>query len=408
VLSLKDSQPAATTPLLVSLLQDYVQEREKMSGIRSPVSSSHDFADALNLDDDPLRSMPSEQQLQSSISARNESVYDDDPLRSLPSERQLHSSMPIRDESVEFDELEAELAQTKSRTPTPTVSAAYRTPTSPPESPPRDNTLPPDLPDLAKPRRTLDQIDTYVHVGAQSHPGLPAVSGGFMARDLDDLETELDALRPVLPNASNAHRPAPAHATQATLATQTTQKVALASGSLADAARALGPHSSGGASSSFVNAVSRSGTGVGVSGAKAALPPSLFRAESDRPSTDAPRVQGFDIGPRRRAAAGGGDGTERQVSLDGSYELDGSGENFEELDESVEDADESDKEHEVENSLALEEAVVGEESEVEIDYDDLGDVTPPESVDAADGMEFELEGASLDDEDFELDTEDVF
>jgi hypothetical protein len=94
--------------------------------------------------------------------------------------------------------------------------------------------------------------------------------------------------------------------------------------------------------------------------------------------------------------------------LDGSYELDGSGENFEELDESVEDADESDKEHEVENSLALEEAVVGEESEVEIDYDDLGDVTPPESVDAADGMEFELEGASLDDEDFELDTEDVF
>lgn len=71
------------------------------------------------------------------------------------------------------------------------------------------------------------------------------------------------------------------------------------------------------------------------------------------------------------------------------------------------DADESDRDHEVED-VVVQQHVEDEDPEVEIDYDDLGDATPPESIDADDGIDFEFEGASLDDEDFELDTEDVF
>lgn len=223
-----------------------------------------------------------------------------------------------------------------------------------------------------------------------------------MERDFDDLEADLEALRPISSDASKTNKAAP--------------KVTPApSGSLTDVAKALGAHSLRGASSTLVDAVSRSGAGSmkgdGVSGAKAALPPSLFQAE-DQLAASKFRVQGGDVGPGRLVAPGaGGEGgsTNQQMALDGSYELeDASGEIFEELDESVEDADESDREHEVEDVVAQQQ-VEGEDPEVEIDYEDLGDVTPPESIDAANGMNFELEGASLDDEDFEeLDTEDVF
>jgi hypothetical protein len=61
---------------------------------------------------------------------------DDDPLRPLPSERPLQSSSSIRDESEEFDELEAELAQTMGRTQpplTPSVGAAAKVSTSSPQ-----------------------------------------------------------------------------------------------------------------------------------------------------------------------------------------------------------------------------------------------------------------------------------
>jgi hypothetical protein len=224
-------------------------------------------------------------------------------------------------------------------------------------------------------------------------------------RDADDLEAELEALRPVSPDTSKTGSKAAPSVPQAT------QKVTRSSGSLTDAAKALGRHSSSGASSSLVDAVSRSGAGSskgdGVSGAKAALPPSLVEAEDQPGVASKSRVQGGDVGPGRRAApSAGGGSADQQMALDGSYELDASGEIFEELDESVEDADESDGEHEVED-VGAQHPVEGD-PEVEIDYDDLGDVTPPESIDAADGMDFELEGASLDDEDFELDTEDVF
>ena len=101
-LNLKEGpHSAGTTPLLVSLLEQQRQRQQQ----RQRLSIGHESAGDLELDDDPLRS--------------------------LPSERQLQSSSSFRDESVEFDELEAELAQTKSRsapapaqTPPPNVSAA--------------------------------------------------------------------------------------------------------------------------------------------------------------------------------------------------------------------------------------------------------------------------------------------
>jgi hypothetical protein len=106
-LNLKGSQSAATTPLLVSLLQQQ-QQRQRQ------------------------RAQDEDKRLE----------LDDDPLRSLPSERQLQSSSSVRDESVEFDELEAELAQTQSRTPPPpppgVSAAASRTTSSPQKSPSRD------------------------------------------------------------------------------------------------------------------------------------------------------------------------------------------------------------------------------------------------------------------------------
>lgn len=222
-----------------------------------------------------------------------------------------------------------------------------------------------------------------------------------MERDLDELEAELEALRPDTSDALKIIKAAPPKLAQN-----------VPSGSLTDAAKALGAHSSSAASSSLVDAVSRSGGASvkegGVSGAKAALPPSLFEQEEGRSDGSKSRVRGGGIGPGRRASPGAGDGASQQMALDGSYELDdASGEIFEELDESVEDADESDREQQVED-VVVQQHVEDEDPEVEIDYDDLGDATPPESIDAADGMDFELEGASLDDEDFELDTEDVF
>ena len=72
---------------------------------------------------------------------QNAQDEDDDPLRPLPSERQLQSSSSIRDESEEFDELEAELAQTMSRTPpivSPNVAGAANITASPQKSPKRD------------------------------------------------------------------------------------------------------------------------------------------------------------------------------------------------------------------------------------------------------------------------------
>lgn len=258
------------------------------------------------------------------------------------------------------------------------------------------------MPDLTESRKSLDPIDLSVGSGAPCRSGQPSVSGAAsIERDFDDLEADLEALRPPSSVASKTYKAAP--------------KVAPApSGSLTDAANALGSHSSSGASSTLVDAVSRSGAGTmkgdGVSGAKAALPPSLSQAE-DQLAASKFRFQGGDVGPGRLVAPGAGGGrgsTDQQVALDGSYELeDASSEIFEELDESVEDADESDREHEVEDVVAQQQ-VEGEDPEVEIDYEDLGDVTPPESIDAADGVSFELEGASVDEEDFELDTEDVF
>ena len=265
-------------------------------------------------------------------------------------------------------------------------------------------TLLQDLPELGKPKRVLNPIDLSVRSEAPSRSGQPSASGmASIEHDLDDLEAELEALRPDVSEASSKAAPP-----------KLTQKVT--SGSLADAAKALGAHSSSAASSSLVDAVSRSGGGTPkegrVSGAKAALPPSLFESQEGQPGSSKSRVQGGDIGPGRRIAPRVGEGAgvaNQKVALDGSYELDdGSGELFEELDESVEDADESDREHEVQDVVVQQHVQDDEDPEVEIDYDDLGDVTPPESIDAAEGMDFELEGASLDDEDFELDTEDVF
>lgn len=239
--------------------------------------------------------------------------------------------------------------------------------------------------------------------GAPSRTGQPSASGAAsMERDLDDLEAEFEPLRPVSSDTSKTSKAAP-------------EVMPAPTGSLTDAAKALGAHSSSGASTSLVDAVSRSGTnsmkGDGVSGAKAALPPSLFQAV-DQPGARKSRVQGGDVGPGQLDASGaGGEAgiTIQQLALDGSYELDdASGESFEELDESVEDADELDREHEIEDVVAQQQ-VEGEDPEVEIDYDDLGVLTPPESIDAADGTDFELEGASLDREDIEeLDTQDVF
>lgn len=176
-------------------------------------------------------------------------------------------------------------------------------------------------------------------------------------------------------------------------------------GSLTDAAKSLGQHASSGASSSLVDAVSRSGSvsnkGNGVSGAMAALPPSVFLDDAQH-TVSKTGVQDSD-----KCGAVAISSRDRQLVLEGSYDLDASGDIVHELDESVEEADESDEEHKIEDIVA-QRGAPEEEPEVSIDYDDLGDVSPPESIDAADGMDFELEGASLDDEDFELDTEDVF
>lgn len=155
-----------------------------------------------------------------------------------------------------------------------------------------------------------------------------------MERDLDELEAELEALRPDTSDASKTRKAASPKLAQ----------YAPPSGALTDAARALGAHSSSAASSSLVDAVSRSGgTSVkegGVSGAKAALPPSLFEQEEGQQDGSKSRVRGGGIGPGRRASPGAGDRAgvaSQQMALDGSYELDdASGEIFEELDESVE------------------------------------------------------------------------
>eukprot|EP00227_Mantoniella_beaufortii_P001684 CAMPEP_0197615978 /NCGR_PEP_ID=MMETSP1326-20131121/60298_1 /TAXON_ID=1155430 /ORGANISM="Genus nov. species nov., Strain RCC2288" /LENGTH=553 /DNA_ID=CAMNT_0043184859 /DNA_START=74 /DNA_END=1735 /DNA_ORIENTATION=- len=445
-LSLKGAQPAASTPLLVALLQQHAQERAaaqqhqqhqqqhlqlQQPSSRSSASISHEYS----ADDDAM---------------------DDghDPLRSLPSEQQLQSS--FREESMEFDELDAELAKTSDKHPSPLMLSALKSRSTPPPPPPEvsfrmqspspdfkpvaslasTTTLAPvsslapqrqphlsslgDLPDFAQPKRTLDPLDA-VSFGSgprtRSSGGEPSASNrnkfgvegaSAMDRDLEDLEAEIEALRPVSETTSSKASSA--------AAPQVTQKPT--PGLLTSTANALAQQSSSlSASSSLVDSLSRgagSNKGTGLSGAKAALPPSALLAD-DQPGGSKSRVQGNAVGPGRRAGPGGAGSVPepatsapRQSALDGSYELDGdSGDDgFEELDESVEDLEESDREIEVENVVE----VAGnrsEEEEVEIDYDDLGDVTPPESV-AADEMEFELEGASLDDDDFQLDTEDVF
>lgn len=86
--ALSMKEPATNTPLLLHLLQLAL---DKKGEIQPLLSTSHDSAGGL--------------------------VQDDDLLRSLPSERQLQPSTSMRDESVEFDELQEELAQTSSCSP---------------------------------------------------------------------------------------------------------------------------------------------------------------------------------------------------------------------------------------------------------------------------------------------------
>jgi len=96
-----------------------------------------------------------------------------------------------------------------------------------------------------------------------------------------------------------------------------------------------------------------------------------------------------------------------ESAMEDSYEFNAgdSGDIVEELDESVADADESDREHEI-GDIALDDdaASASQQDDVdgEIDYGDFGEETPPGSI-AADELDIEIEGASLDDNDFALD-----
>ena len=127
------------------------------------------------------------------------------------------------------------------------------------------------------------------------------------------------------------------------------------------------------------------------------LTPSSFADEAPAPKPKIERPATRPVAPR---------------ALDGSYELDESGEVVEELDESVDEASVSDP---PELELDEDDATptppsLPEDEEVEIDYHDasVGDVSFAAESAPIEELESVPEGASLDDEDFELDVEDVY
>ena len=127
------------------------------------------------------------------------------------------------------------------------------------------------------------------------------------------------------------------------------------------------------------------------------LTPSSFADEAPAPKPKIERPATRPVAPR---------------ALDGSYELDESGEVVEELDESVDEASVSDS---PELELDEDDATptppsLPEDEEVEIDYHDasVGDVSFAAESAPIEELESVPEGASLDDEDFELDVEDVY
>lgn len=127
------------------------------------------------------------------------------------------------------------------------------------------------------------------------------------------------------------------------------------------------------------------------------LTPSSFADEAPKPKPKIERPATRPVAPR---------------ALDGSYELDESGEVVEELDESVDEASISDPpELELdEDDATPKPPSLPEDEEVEIDYHDasVGDVSFAAESAPIEELESVPEGASLDDEDFELDVEDVY
>lgn len=260
----------------------------------------------------------------------------------------------------------------------PTTSSSAPVPVPPSPSPPSPVAPPPPSPprpSVASPE--LSRPKTAPRNAPRSRPAI----GALVERDANDLPRVYEEARP-------EEQPArkPASASPEVDARPSTR------GTRGDSDR------SSATSFDVVDAViAREQAESTAMTGRVTLTPSSFADEAPKPKPKIERPATRPVAPR---------------ALDGSYELDESGEVVEELDESVDEASVSDPpELELdEDDATPKPPSLPEDEEVEIDYHDasVGDVSFAAESAPIEELESVPEGASLDDEDFELDVEDVY
>lgn len=260
----------------------------------------------------------------------------------------------------------------------PTTSSSAPVPVPPSPSPPSPVAPPPPSPprpSVASPE--LSRPKTAPRNAPRSRPAI----GALVERDANDLPRVYEEARP-------EEQPArkPASASPEVDARPSTR------GTRGDSDR------SSATSFDVVDAViAREQAESTAMTGRVTLTPSSFADEAPKPKPKIERPATRPVAPR---------------ALDGSYELDESGEVVEELDESVDEASISDPpELELdEDDATPKPPSLPEDEEVEIDYHDasVGDVSFAAESAPIEELESVPEGASLDDEDFELDVEDVY
>lgn len=260
----------------------------------------------------------------------------------------------------------------------PTTSSSAPVPVPPSPSPPSPVAPPPPSPprpSVASPE--LSRPKTAPRNAPRSRPAI----GALVERDANDLPRVYEEARP-------EEQPArkPASASPEVDARPSTR------GTRGDSDR------SSATSFDVVDAViAREQAESTAMTGRVTLTPSSFADEAPAPKPKIERPATRPVAPR---------------ALDGSYELDESGEVVEELDESVDEASISDPpELELdEDDATPKPPSLPEDEEVEIDYHDasVGDVSFAAESAPIEELESVPEGASLDDEDFELDVEDVY